>query len=333
MSATAMVQDCGPGPTISVAGGSTLLPTLKRPSQIALHRAAAAPASRSMVLPDGRLLGYDDVGPADGVPILFFHGFGSSRVVRYPDDDVAASLGIHLVAPDRPGIGYSTPRPNRRLVDWPSDVMRLADACGIDRFGVLAWSGGGPYALATAWAMPDRVTAVGLVSAAAPLSGVRNATYLYPMHRVASRAGGYAPWTIRLAVWRWARRQRSDPQRRLEEAIESMVEADQQILADPRMRAVMIANTAEMQRQGGRGLYDEALIMVRRWGFPLDQVRVPVRLWHGEADVTVPVDMGHYLARALPRCDAIFYPGEGHHLVYDRWSEILATLRDLTAGR
>lgn len=285
------------------------------------------------MLPDGRLLGYDDVGPSDGVPILFFHGFGSSRVLRFPDDELAASLGVRLIAPDRPGIGYSTPRPNRRLVDWPTDVQRLADACRIDRFGIVAWSGGGPYALATAWAVPDRVSVAGLVSSAAPLSGVRNAKYLYRRHRVASRAAGYAPWTIRLAVWRWARQQRSDPEGRLEEAIQSMVEADQQILADPRMRAVMIANAAEMQRQGRRGLYDEALIMARRWGFPLDHVRVPVRLWHGEADVTVPVEMGRYLAGVLPRCTATFYPGEGHHLFYDRWSEILTTLRDLTAAR
>jgi pimeloyl-ACP methyl ester carboxylesterase len=336
MAGTVTNSGRGPDRTISVAGGSSLLPTLKRPSQIARRRttsrrrSSVSVASRSIVLPDGRLLGYDDVGPADGVPVFFFHGFGSSRVLRYPDDEVAASLGIRLICPDRPGIGYSTPKPKRRLIDWPVDVQRLADACGVGRFGIIAWSGGGPYALASGWAMPDRVAVVGLVSAAAPLSGVRHVDYLEPKHRVASRAAKSAPWAIRLAMWRWARQQRSDPEKRLEEAIESMIEADQQILADPRMRAVMIANTAEMQRQGNRGLYDEALVMARRWGFPLDGVKVPVHLWHGESDITVPADMGRYLVRVLPRCDATFYPGEGHHLVYDRWAEILTTVRDRT---
>ena len=66
--------------------------------------------------------------------------------------------------------------------------------------------------------------------------------------------------------------------------------------------------------------------MSRRWGFPLEGVNVPVRIWHGEADVTVPVDMGRFLARSLPNCRATFYPGEGHHLVYDRWRQILSTL-------
>ena len=87
---------------------------------------------------------------------------------------------------------------------------------------------------------------------------------------------------------------------------------------------MMIANADELYRQGGRGLYDEALIMARPWGFPIEGVQTPVSLWYGELDNTVPVAMGRYLANALPNADATFYPTEGHHLVYDRWREILA---------
>lgn len=291
-------------------------------------------SSRSIRLRDGRTLGYDDFGQPGGVPILFFHGFGSSRVLRHPEDSIASDLGVRVIAPDRPGIGLSTRLARRRLLDWPVDLEQLLDSCGVRRFGVLAWSGGGPYALAAAWAMPDRVSVVGLVSSAAPLAGVRDANYLYPMHRVASRAAGYAPWMIRLAMWNWARGQRSDPEGHLQAAIESMVEADQQILRNPAMRAVMIQNATELHRQGGKGLYDEALVMARPWGFPLDQVQVPTRVWHGEADVTVPADMGRYLASVLPECSATFYPGEGHHLLYDRWTEILAVLgRDAARAR
>lgn len=293
-----------------------------------------AGSARTIRLRDGRTLGYDDFGAPGGVPILFFHGFGSSRLLRHPVDGIATDLGVRVIAPDRPGIGLSTRLARRRLVDWPADLQQLLDACGIERFGILAWSGGGPYALACGWAMPERVSVIGLVSSAAPLSGVRDANYLVPMHRVASRAGVYAPWMIRIAMWNWARGQRADPEAHLEAAIESMIEADQQILADPALRAVMIANATELHRQGGKGLYDEALIMARRWGFPLEQVHVPVRVWHGESDVTVPPDMGRYLARVLPDCRATFYPGEGHHLMYDRWAEILSALgRETARGR
>ena len=306
----------------------------RRSVHATLHAPAVPGSARTIRLRDGRTLGFDDFGAPGGVPIVFLHGFASSRVLRHPEDSIAAELGIRIIAPDRPGIGLSSRAARRRLLDWPADLEQLLDACGVQRAGLLAWSGGGPYALAAGWALPQRVSVAGLVSAAAPLAGVRGANYLEPMHRVASRAGVYAPWMIRLAMWNWARQQRSDPEAHLLAAIESMIEADQQILADPALRAVMIANAAELQRQGGKGLYDEALVMSRRWGFPLEHVNVPVRIWHGEADVTVPVDMGRYLARSLPDCRATFYPGEGHHLMYDRWREILSALaRETASGR
>jgi pimeloyl-ACP methyl ester carboxylesterase len=276
------------------------------------------------MLSDGRLLGYDDVGDPAGTPLLFFHGFGSSRVVRHPDDGIARALGIRLIAVDRPGIGLSSSRPARRLLDWPRDVEHLLDTLGVDQVGILAWSGGGPYALGCAWSIAHRVSVAGLISAPAPLAGDAAADYAYRTHRVASRAADHAPWAIRLAMWRWSRAQRSDPARHLDEAIARMVEADRIVLEDARFRAVMLANAKELYRQGGRGLYDEALIMARPWGFPLEGLHVPVRIWHGVEDPTVPVGMAQHLARVIPTSEASFLPGEAHHLLYDRWREILA---------
>jgi len=285
---------------------------------------------QTITLADGRTLGFDDIGDRDAPVVLYHHGFGSSRLVRHPDDGIVPSLGLRLIAVDRPGIGLSSGRPGRRLLDWPGDVEQLVDRLGIERFSVLGWSGGGPYSLALGWSLPDRVTRIGLVSAAAPL--VRGADYLLRHHRMATRVSDTAPWMIRLAMWRWSRAQRADPERHLDKAIEGMIEADRVVLEDPRLRRVMIANADELYRQGGRGLYDEALIMARPWGFPIAGVQVPVRLWHGEADTSVPVGMGLYLARTLPRVEATFFPGEAHHLVYDRWAEILASFATEPAG-
>lgn len=294
---------------------------------VARRRRASAPVDAvcgTVTLSDGRTLGFDDIGDPGAPVVLYHHGFGSSRMVRHPDDGIVTSLGIRLIAVDRPGIGMSTGRPGRRLLDWPSDVEQLVDRLGVERFSILGWSGGGPYALACGWSLPDRVTRIGLVSAAAPL--VRGADYLLRHHRMATRVSDAAPWMIRLAMWRWARAQRADPERHLDKAIEGMIEADRQVLDDPRLRRVMIANADELYRQGGRGLYDEALIMARPWGFPIAGVQVPVRLWHGEADTAVPVGMGLYLARTLPHVEATFFPGEAHHLLYDRWAEIVGAL-------
>lgn len=285
---------------------------------------------RTVTLSDGRVLGFDDLGAPDGPVVLYFHGFGSSRMVRHPDDHLPAELGFRLIAVDRPGIGLSTGAPGRRLLDWPRDVEQLADRLGIERFSVLGWSGGGPYALACGWSLPDRVSRIGLISAAAPLTP--GADYILRFHRVASRAADTAPWMIRLAMWQWSRGQRADPERHLDKAIEGMIEADRMVLNDPRLRQVMIDNADELYRQGRRGLYDEALIMARPWGFPIAGVQTPVRLWHGELDTTVPVAMGRFLATTLPNVDATFLPAEAHHLLYDRWREILADFVGVPLG-
>jgi len=80
-----------------------------------------------LALPDGRSLAYAEFGDPDGRPVLFFH----------------ATPGVRLIAPDRPGVGRSTPQPHRRLLDWPDDVRHLADALGLERFAVVGFSNGG----------------------------------------------------------------------------------------------------------------------------------------------------------------------------------------------
>jgi pimeloyl-ACP methyl ester carboxylesterase len=281
---------------------------------------------RLVTLRDGRRLGFADIGARDGSPVFFFHGLGTTRVVCPQDDDLAVELGARLIAVDRPGIGISDPHPGRRLLDWPQDVAQLADSLEIERFSVLGWSGGGPYAAACGYLLPDRVRTVGLVSAPAPLTGAPLPDYLRRFDRTAVRAAGTIPWMIRLALWQWGRPQRRDPVRFFEESVAAMIEADRQALAEPQLRSRMIANSAELYRHGGRGMYDEALVLARRWGFDPHDLRVPVHIWHGELDDSVPPSMARYMAQAIPGSRATFYADEGHHLLYRHWPEILAAL-------
>ena len=119
-------------------------------------------------LRDGRALAYAEWGDLHGPPVFFFHGSPLSRL-WCPDEEATQAAGVHLVAVDRPGFGRSDLQPGRRLVDWPLDVAELADALGIDRFAVAGYSAGGPYAVACAALIGERVTRAGLVSTTAHL--------------------------------------------------------------------------------------------------------------------------------------------------------------------
>ncbi len=246
--------------------------TLRAPVRSAVADAAINVAlsseDRVVRLADGRDLGFTERGDPHGLPVLFFHGFGTTRVVCPPDDS-ALRLGVRLISVDRPGLGLSHSKPGRRLLDWPSDVAELTQLLGIDRFGIVGWSGGGPYALACARMLAERVSSVALVSAPAPLAASSEAGYLRPFDRRAVRAADRAPWVIRLAMWHWGRGQRRDAEGFFERSVAEMCDADQAVLAEPELRGRMIANSAELYRQGGRGMYDEALVLARPWGFEL----------------------------------------------------------------
>ncbi len=82
----------------------------------------------------------------------------------------------------------------------------------------------------------------------------------------------------------------------------------------------------EGMRSGGQGAAWDATIMVRPWGFLLQDITCPVQIWHGEADTNNPLPCGEYLRDTIPNTHATFLPGEGHLFYYKRWGEILAAL-------
>ena len=98
---------------------------------------------RDITLPDGRRLAYAEFGTPDGRPVLYFHGAPSSRLEPLlVGDDAWRAHGLRVIAPDRPGVGLSDFLPKRGFSQWPNDVVALADALGLERFGVIGMSGG-----------------------------------------------------------------------------------------------------------------------------------------------------------------------------------------------
>ena len=131
--------------------------------------------NQQIKLKDGRLLGYTEYGAREGKPVFYFHGFPGSRLDwPFSDaDDSATQLNARIIAVDRPGMGLSDFKPGRKILDWPDDVIELADALQVDHFGVLGISGGGPYATTCAYKIPERLTTTAIVSGMGPLEAPR----------------------------------------------------------------------------------------------------------------------------------------------------------------
>lgn len=279
-------------------------------------------------LADGRTLACLELGDSGESPVLYFHGYPGSRLEGRLAAGAARRHGLRLLAPDRPGFGASTFLPGRTIGAWAADVAELADQFELERFAIVGVSGGGPYALACAARIPERLSHVGLVGALGPLARKQCMHDMVTLNRLALALAARSPFLARLTVQLVAWWVRQHPGHHLAHMMATAPAADRRVLADPGYRALVTESTAEALRQGGRGAAWELTLLAQPWDFKLQEVLVPVRIWQGLADNIVPAASAQRLAAALPNSECHYLPDEGHlSLVVQHLDAVLADLR------
>jgi pimeloyl-ACP methyl ester carboxylesterase len=245
-----------------------------------------------------------------------------------PDVALTVEMGARLITFDRPGFGQSDAKPGRSLVDTADDMVALIDHLGIDRIYVAAPSGGGPPALAFAHRAPDRIRAVALFGAAAPIDKPGALAGITFERRVAFWLARNLP-----GVLHWAISRRASPGQDMKEFFASYTKhnppVDQAILARSEIRDMFLASYAESLRQGVDAFAWELQLLARPWGFSLSDIRVPVAVWHGGKDNSVPPVMGKRIAATIPGAQLHLLPDESHLFFLSRWREILGNLLSL----
>ena len=267
-----------------------------------------------IALADGATLALAEYGVPTGEPVFFFHGWPSSRTMGQLTDAAARDLNLRIISPDRPGIRDSSFQADRRLLDWPPRLAELADKMGIDRFKIIGISGGAPYTLAAAWALPERVAAVSVVSGAPPLAELadrgkllriyRWLLFFYPRHRELLRFSFRAarPFlSIKLPI-------------RFRPALLRFLQpCDAAVMRDIAAFEACFESQRQAWRASADGLMADAEIYAQPWGFPLEEIRVPVRLWHGKRDRSFHWELAQEVAARLLTCTTELVEGEGHY--------------------
>ncbi|XPS99524.1 hypothetical protein M3J09_008698 [Ascochyta lentis] len=105
----------------------------------------------------GRIISFSEVGDPNGYAVFVCVGMGLTRFVMAFYDQLAATLKLRLITPERPGIGGSQADPNGTPLTWPDDVLIICQALRITKFSLLAHSAGAIYALATSLRMPQHI--------------------------------------------------------------------------------------------------------------------------------------------------------------------------------
>ena len=281
-----------------------------------------------LALRDGRRLAYGEYGDPHGLPVIAFHGTPGGRHQLALLEEDARAAGVRLVVPDRPGYGDSDFVPRRRLAAWSDDVTVLADHLGLERFAVLGVSGGGPHALACAAALGPRVTATAVVSGVAPFTWDNVAAQLRPGARpLAALITRTVLLRLMIAVGLWLLRVL--PAVVLAGYRRWLPAADVAVLDLPGVVDRFLAGARRFSRTAARAAVQDVRLFTGPWGIDLAAIAGPVEVWHGDADKTVPVEHGRWLAAQVPVGAFHECPGDGHLCLVTRAPEVFAALRRL----
>jgi pimeloyl-ACP methyl ester carboxylesterase len=277
---------------------------------------------------DDRQIGFAEFGDPQGRAVFWLHGTpGARRQIPMEARVYAEQRQIRLIGVDRPGIGSSTPYQYDTVFGFAEDLRTIADTLGIDKMEVIGLSGGGPYALACAAAMPERVVAAGVLGGVAPARGadaiaggvMAFGAMVAPLLEI---AGG----PIRLAASALVRLSRPVASPALDLYGRMSPEADRRMLARPEFKAMFLDDLLNGSRKQLAAPFADVIVFARDWGFRLDEVKVPVRWWHGDHDHIVPFEHGQHVVSRLSDAQLYHLPGESHLAGLGRAEEILGTM-------
>jgi pimeloyl-ACP methyl ester carboxylesterase len=265
-------------------------------------------------LPDGRALGYAEYGDPEGDPVFFFHGWPSSRYQGKLMHDFAAERGLRWITVDRPGIGLSDPQPGRSFGAWPKDVAGLADALGFDRFRICGVSGGGPYTLATAAALPQRVIAAAVICGAPPFGNAEDQAHMHWAYRTLAGLKrlrrAVTPAVIGASRWMIGRGADRAP---MSWMMRSIPPSDRAAIADYGCWESVTRSYLEGIRNGTPAVLADGELYLEPWDFRPEEIRVPVAFWHGKEDKNLPVDVAQRFAARVSGATGHWIEGEGHY--------------------
>jgi len=275
------------------------------------------PIDEASVSAAGRTVAYAEYGDPAGRPVVVLHGTPGSRRFGGLFAPAAAERGVRLLAVDRPGYGDSAAWPERSIADIGAVVVAVLDDAGVDRAGVVGFSGGGPHALAVAATHPDRVRSVDVISGSTPPSVGETPA---PQRLLAAMAAS----TPRLfgglfGVQAWIADHVS-PSVFLSQYTERGVDSFDERVVD-HLSAEFVAAV------GGRrpGVATEFRLLAEAWEFDVDDIDRPVRLWHGTEDTNVPLAGVRQLSQLLPEGELRTVDGDHLSTLLDCRQPVLAS--------
>ena len=283
-------------------------------------------SSEEYVLSDGRSLGIAYYGAKNGPAVIYLHGYPGCRLSGGAlFDALGKKLGARIIAVDRPGIGNSSPQPGRNLLDHANDIRELTEYLKLPSYSIIGVSGGGPYALACAYSLPEeQLKCVSILGGMGPID-------------LGTKGMNWSNWLIFKGllhfpvVIRWLQNRViallnslsnekivEQVRSRLSKKSYSWVSRDLVALRDPEFLTMTLDFYREHYKQGVDGHMEEGRLLTSDWGFRLENIRasVPIQLWYSKKDTNVPFRMGEAIASRLSSRPDFYVSEDQEHLTF-----------------
>jgi pimeloyl-ACP methyl ester carboxylesterase len=290
---------------------------------------------RTVSTADRREIEVLTAGDPSGYGWLWIPG-SPSAAADYPRlADVASQLGLRLVTWSRPGYGASSPRASSaqgpRVVDDVPDIETIVEAEGIEEFIVVGWSGGGPRALACAAMLPELCTAAATLAGLAPFDaeGLDWSSGMGPGNVAdfaAAREGAEVYAAFKKTYFLPMTAASVDD---VAAGLAMLRTPSDDVTLSAGLAAWLTEMTHRAGAQGVIGARDDGLALVAPWGFDVRSIAVPVAIWAGRQDATVPFAHGRWLAANVPTAVPHLLEDAGHLTLIEDLEDVLRELLEI----
>jgi pimeloyl-ACP methyl ester carboxylesterase len=235
-----------------------------------------------------------------------------------------AGVAVRVVTPDRPGYGASSPRLGRTTAGWADDVAAFADHLGVERFVVMGLSSGGPYTVACASLLGDRV--------ASAIVAAGNTDMSWP-----GAADGYLQSELDImamndeaAAVAWCEDHYGVDGSGFfgGDGDMDLGPTDNAWLTDEANLAALMATMSEAFAQGVVGYAHDITVQGRPWTFDPGAIVCPTLVVHGADDRLVPIAHSEHTASLIPGAELRVIDGVGHLSLADEFPHLARELVD-----
>lgn len=265
-----------------------------------------------ITLPDNRRLIYYEYGIKEGNPVFYFHGSPSSGLEPLIiGNDIFAKKNIRLIAPNRPGIGYSNFQTNRGFSNWPQDVLSLADKLGIGKFSILGNSGGGGYVTVCAAKIPERLNAAVTISGGWQINYWAIRKFMKVPYNLFWITTAKLPFLLPLLLRSIKSSPNEPKEKALTQAQKMMHPADYDalLLGD---RQGILSQEVNEALTNTRGAVSDLRLYVKPWDFNIQEVQFPITFLHGEEDRNFPIEVVRKYVSSIKKARFITFKNEAH---------------------